>query len=139
MKRNRIILLIIVAILSTESSFSQEQEVRKKLVGSWIYSRLEYDGQISSADKLELDKAAKMNKDLILTFEGDGSYLIWNKQTGKKDVYASGKIKLTNKGRHLIIEGLEGDIDTLNNELLMLSYPDRPKMVFIKYIVPNKN
>lgn len=127
-----IALLLVLSFSITSLTYAQETAIRQKLVGSWLYAGLEFpDGY--SADKSEAEKADKMNKGLIITVEADGKYMIWNKQAGKKEPYATGIIELTKKGRHLKITGLEGDIEKLDDETLKLSAPGRPVMVFKKY------
>ena len=136
----RIFFLVLLTLTCSAFTFAfaQETGTRQKLIGSWIYSGLEFNDSMTESEKVESEKADKMNKDLIITFESNGNYIVWNKQAGKKNPFAKGAINLTNKGRHLKIEGLEGDIDKLNEELLTLSHLNRPVMVFKKYAPENK-
>ena len=114
---------------------AQNSDTRSKLVGSWIYSGFEQNEQLPPVSKADAEKAEKMNGGLIITFKSDGHYQIWKKVNGKKEVLASGETKLTNQGKHLTIQGLEGDIQTLNkNYLKLFSAEDRPIMVFKKYV-----
>lgn len=124
-----------ISLLAFDKSLvGQDSNTQTKLIGSWIYSGFETNDDIPPISKSEALKAEKMNKGLIITFESDGQYKIWKKRDGKKEVLASGQTRLTNKGKHLSIEGLEGDIQTLNNNYLKLfSSNDRPLMVFKKY------
>lgn len=127
------ILLQFILLLTCTSALAQESETKKKLIGNWIYSGLEYKGPINEETMQEMEKANKQNKNLVVTFNTDGSYLIWNKIEGKNEPYAEGKVELTRKGKHLKIEGLEGDIEQLDTEVLKLSAPEKPLMVFKKY------
>jgi len=132
------LVLLVLSFSISSLTHAQEAAVRQKLIGSWIYSGLQYSDSLSTVDKTESEKADRMNKGLIITFETDGKYTIWNKQTGKSKPYAKGIAGLTNKGHHLKITGLEGDIDKIDDETLRLSSPDRPLMVFKKYKPDNK-
>ena len=102
------ILLQFILLLTCTSALAQESETKKKLIGNWIYSGLEYKGPINEETMQEMEKANKQNKNLVVTFNADGTYLIWNKTEGKNEPYAEGKVELTRKGKHLKIEGLEG-------------------------------
>ncbi|GEM_PF-4247132 len=138
MTRKFFLILLTLAFSTITFSYSQDTGTRQKLIGSWIYAGLQFKSSMTESDKVESEKADKKNKDLIITFESNGNYIVWNKQSGKNNPFAKGAVSLTNKGRHLKIEGLEGDIDKLNEELLMLSHPNRPLMVFKKYMPENK-
>ncbi|MDF2188410.1 hypothetical protein [Paraflavitalea sp. CAU 1676] len=120
-------------LLSATLSFAQDSGIQKKLIGSWIYNGLEYPESLDLTDKVKLEKADMDNRNLILTFSNDGKYVVWNKTKGKDRPFAKGILKLTNKGRHLKIDGLEGDIVTIDQEFLTLSHPDRPNMKFKRY------
>jgi hypothetical protein len=133
MKRNLSLLFLALSFSATSLTHAQEATIKQKLIGSWLYSGLEFSGAANDYDKDQAAQADKANKDLIITFEADGRYMIWNKQAGKKEPYATGIIELTKKGRHLKITSLEGDIETLDDKVLKLSAPDRPLMVFKKY------
>ena len=114
------------------TSTAQELQVRQQLVGDWIYFTLEYSETTSESDKNEIREANKNNKNLVISFHADGSYMIWDKTEGKKYPLAKGKLELSKKGKHLKIEGLEGDIEKLDATILKLTGPDRPIMVFKK-------
>ncbi|MFL5746307.1 MAG: hypothetical protein ACJ751_16650, partial [Niastella sp.] len=111
MIRNSLVVLLILSFSTTSLIYAQEATIRQKLAGSWLYFGLEFSEPLSASDKLESEKGDRMNKDLIITFEADGKYIVWKKQIGKTKPYAKGILSLTNKGRHLKITGLEGDID----------------------------
>ena len=134
MKSSLILLIAISLIILNNPIQAQDSDIKTKLVGNWIYSGFEQDDELPPMSKSEAEKAEKMNKGLIITFGTDGHYQIWKKVNGKKEVLASGKTRLT-KEKHLSIEGLEGDIQTLSKDYLKLfSSEDRPIMVFKKYV-----
>jgi hypothetical protein len=133
MKSSLMLVLAISFTICKNPLQAQDSTTKNKLIGSWIYSGFEKNDQLPIS-KSEAEKAEKMNKGLIITFGSDGHYKIWKKVNGKKEILALGETRLTNQGKHLSIEGLEGDIQTLNTNYLKLFYAeDRPIMIFKKY------
>ena len=133
MKNKQLALVVIFLTILCPTLFAQLNETKKKLTGSWIYAGLENKLEISEDDQKEQEKADRLNKRLIITFSATGRYQVWKKVKSKKEILTTGLVKLTKNGRHLSIDGLEGDIDTLTKDLLKLSSPDRPLMVFKRY------
>ena len=129
---HKIFLLIALMSVGTLTN-AQDKETRQKLLGDWIYFGLEYQEPMSAADREQIEIANKQNKNLIVSFLEDGTYVIWNKTEGKKDPYAKGILELTKMGKHLKIEGLEGDIEKVDAEELRLTGPNKPVMIFKRY------
>jgi len=127
------LLILSLTLLTCQSVLAQESDLKTKLIGSWTYFGFEATSEVPPPSNAELEKAAKINKGIVITFDSTGQYKIWKKVEGKKKVLASGTTQLA-KGKHLTIEGLEGDIHTLNKNYLKLYAVDRPLMVFKRYI-----
>jgi hypothetical protein len=119
------LLILSLTLLTCQSVLAQESDLKAKLIGSWTYFGFEATSEVPPPSNAELEKAAKINKGIVIK--------IWKKVEGKKKVLASGTTQLK-KGKHLTIEGLEGDIHTLNKNYLKLYAVDRPLMVFKRYI-----
>jgi hypothetical protein len=85
MKRNLFLALFILSFSTPTFIYAQETATKQQLVGSLIFFSLESSGPLNDSEKLESEKADKINKDLILTFESNGKYIVWNKKTGKND------------------------------------------------------
>lgn len=130
MKLFKTLLVGTMLAICCTSVLSQPNDIKKRLVGSWIYAGFENKSDVNDKDKAEQQKGDEMNAGLTITFKVNGAYEIWEKGNNKKQIVASGATKFTKNGKHIVIQGLDGDIEILTNEFLKLYSPGRPLMVF---------
>ena len=105
-----------------------ETSAKEKLIGKWIFDRFDFPNFISPDSKQAKD-ANKLEKGLEIKFTTDGK-CISSQPNGLKENNATNFYELQKDNKHLVIKKDTLEIDTLNEESLVLYEEGRPTITF---------